>query len=374
MIRIGDIDSIDQVTDFESAADHTINLQKYQQLNLPLTRRSESSDGSSNTNVFDSSVDNTNGDNLSPTQGRWKFKGPIMATQKEGEFQDYLRNIVKVQREAFIKFIRRRYETMVKVSNANEGVQRAFQFEDTKMDLSDAAFERHLRALRQDEEQMSSLIEHFFDLPTNYAIDPSSRLDYLEPPPKTHLSAGLSYLKSAAHIANDPVKGPQPLPKPLQARVLKPAMRENEKAILGLGGFVIEDSRRAIYKIDESKGLRTLDTDVPGGTKVHIHARKALMGSDGRVDIHSERSSEKALRAYRMEPIKTLGEVQKAAEAEKKQKARQAQAGGRHISEKGGEELGSLIPKSVRSNSESGPRNGSDDAMDLLGLITGSSH
>lgn len=125
IIRIGDIDSIDHITDFESAADHAINLQKFQDMNMPLTRRTEygyqpaGQLGLSHRSVFDPSADNTDADNLSPSEGRWKFKGPLISMQKEGEFQEYLEKTVKDRKRAFIRFLQKCFEARKSVRMAS---------------------------------------------------------------------------------------------------------------------------------------------------------------------------------------------------------------------------------------------------------------
>ena len=382
IIRIGDIDSIDHITDFESAADHAINLQKFQDMNLPLTRRTvygylpEGQLGLPHKSVFDPSVDHTDADSLSPSEGRWKFKGPRIAMQKEGEFQEYLEKSVKDRKRAFVRFLRKRFEARKSVHVATEATEVSAQdaFDGKKPDAgaSNAEFEHYLRELRQDEDQLSSLIEYFFDLPTNSAIDPSAKLEYLQQPPKTHLSAGLSYLKSAAHITNDPVRGPQLESKPVQARVLSPAIRDNERAMLGVGGFAVEDGRRARFKSEEIKGIRTLDTDTPGGTKLWVHPRKVFMGHNGQIEMEPERASTKTLRAHGIEPPKTLAEVQEAAEADARDAERRIQAGRRHLNEEGNEELSSLVPSSAQSDvaTETRGSGSKDAAKDLLDLMS----
>ena len=358
VIRIGDIDSVDHITDFESAADHAINLQKFQDMNLPLTRRTiygylpAGQLGLSHKSVFDPLVDNTDPESLAPSEGRWKFKGPMIATQREGEFQAYLEKTVKGRKGEFMRFLRERLQARMndrlKTEATELGAQDAFEDQASKRSISDADFEHYLRELRQDEDQLSSLIEYFFDIPTNSAIDPLSKLEHLQLPPKTHLSAGLSYLKSAAHIDNDPVKGPRLEPKPVQARVLTPAIRDNDRATLGVGGFAVEDIRRATFKSEEIKGIRTLDTDVPGGTKLWVHPRKVFMGASGQIEMEPERASSATLTAQGIEPPKTLGEIQQAAKADARDAERRAKAGSRHLNEEGKEELSELVPDSAR--------------------------
>ena len=424
MVRIGDIDSIDNVTDFESAADYAINLRKYQDLHLPLSRRTHygyqmtGQLGVPHQSVFDSAVDNTRDDNLTPVQGRWKFRGPTLSAQMQGEFDEYLNGTVRKRKVAFLDFVRERWQHMRRarslgsghdvdenqssntdspsdangetsfnpssVAQSGERSSRAEGFSDqSKEDVSsangsDADFEQYLKELRQDEDHLLALVQYFFDIPTNKAIDPSMKLEQLQRPFATHGSAGLSYLKSSAHMSNHPIQGPRTESKPIQARVLKPAVRDNEKATLGIGGFIAEDARRGMFKSDEIKGIRTLDMDEPGGTKVWVHLRKNYMSPNGRMIIEPERATDSTLRAQGIEPPKTLGDALKVAEAEARDAERRAQAG-RDLDGAEEEKLGGSGPGNAQSDKAEDsiktaqPAQSSDAALDFLDLISSNS-
>ena len=421
MVRIGDIDSIDNVTDFESAADYAINLRKYQDLHLPLSRRTHygyqmtGQLGVPQQSVFDPAVDNTRDDNLTEAQGRWKFRGPTLSAQTQGEFDEYLKGTVRNQKGAFLDFLRERWQHIKrsrnlgnghdihknqsfntdslsaseaetsttpssvgqsgKSSSRGEGLSDQSQKDASSGNGSDAEFEQYLKELRQDDGHLLALVQYFFDIPNNTAIDPSLRLEQLQQPSATHGSAGLSYLKTSAHMSNHPTQGPRRDPRPIQARILKPAVRDNEKAILGIGGFIAEDARRGMFKSDEIKAVRTLDMDEPGGAKVWVHLRKNYMSPNGRMIIEPERATDSTLRAQGIEPPKTLGDALKAAEAEARDAERRAQAG-RNFDEAEEENLGGLGPGNAQSDgaddstTTAQPAQNSDASLDFLELIS----
>src|SRR3569833_1972425 len=91
VIRIKSVDSIERVTDFARASDHTLSLQKFQELNLPITVQMDT--GRDNflpgKSVFEEDGDITAlvpGLKDGTYDNRWRFRGPWLHMLTEGDF------------------------------------------------------------------------------------------------------------------------------------------------------------------------------------------------------------------------------------------------------------------------------------------------
>ncbi len=115
-IRVEAIDTYEHVTEFGSSADHTINLQKWQEMGIPLTNHvneEKSQMGSwqsqDRKSVFEEDVDVSTGSGegiVIHEDKRWKFKGPWLAGQTEGEFKEYVKNEVRKRKREFQDYLR----------------------------------------------------------------------------------------------------------------------------------------------------------------------------------------------------------------------------------------------------------------------------
>ncbi|KAI5207952.1 hypothetical protein E4T42_06810 [Aureobasidium subglaciale] len=348
-LRIKAIDTLEHITDFESAADHTQSLAKWQEMNIPLSlppnsrNHIVSTSHKSRPNAFSEAYDNTtllpNGSEQTTftaeralrerrrqTGGlaRWKTQGPHLTSLTEEEFERYLFNLVRQHKQEFRKFL-----AAVKLDK-NRNDQKATMRDHADPATFDIELEHRARLdkyelddwikeLRDNQHDTSSelatLVREFFDLPAFSRAGPRSstfqstktpdqslaeavavgnRSDAA--PPSTHPSAGLSYLQSSAIVNNHPIYGPQADREPVQARVLKPKdsnRNRDNRADVGLGGFVTTYQPGSVFAGSRFKAsqqpakdpLHTLDLSVTGGNKVWLQPRYAYVDDAGRIRL-----------------------------------------------------------------------------------------
>lgn len=114
-IRIAGIDTIEHITDYASAGDHTRTLEKFQELGVALSIHEvkDSVNRKASMSVFEPSIDNTAKDESGASRTRqrntvlprWKFTGPSVMKLSEGEFNRFLRRELRGKRTAFKQFL-----------------------------------------------------------------------------------------------------------------------------------------------------------------------------------------------------------------------------------------------------------------------------
>jgi hypothetical protein len=125
IIRVESIDTLERITEYASAADHSLTLQKWQEMGVPITvpqstgpRRATDTKNMSSSfyamnesgqsvfeDKFDSTVQVERG-LLDKEDTRWKFKGPWLAGLSEGEFHEYIHKNIRGRRQEFRHFLR----------------------------------------------------------------------------------------------------------------------------------------------------------------------------------------------------------------------------------------------------------------------------
>jgi hypothetical protein len=315
-IRIANIDSIDHITDFESANDHALTLRKWQEMNIPITallapnRASEPTKAGGVRSVFEENQDFTTDDaSNSSRSARWKFQGPWLGGQSHGEFDDYVKRKVKKRKAEFRQHLRLQ---MIEYRN-REALMRAredgTELPVPRTDISDEEFDEELIRLRNDPTALWPLMWKFLDLPesspeqharatgsysTNssathaadsmvFEMGSSAAID--RGPPTTHPSAGLSYLRTGAYISNHPILGPMKEKKPVEARVIQQVgggrnFEQRNKLMAGVGG-VIASRPGNVFKDDSTM----IDTDTVGGPKLWVHPIQASIDPKGRIRL-----------------------------------------------------------------------------------------
>lgn len=318
MIRIGDIDTIDSIAEFESAADHTITLRKWQEMNVPISvalpPRTAIDGGSlreAKKSVFETPLDNTERGDEGTNNGRWKFKGPWLASKSEGEFQKYVQKSIRRQKTAFREFLCSKLQAMQMGDRKRIAMESGEDFDQEPGEVSEGDLEDFIRQLRKDRIGLHQLIEKFLDLPNYQELSvetPSGSTTkenvFLEHgPSQTHPSAGLSYLRTASHIYNHPIFGPQEVEPPVQGRVLKPQnvpRTRQKRALIGVAGVVADDDRGpSIHAKVGPRGLTDLDPDIPDGTKIWYNIDHASIDSRGRLDLLIRRTEDDALAIHK---------------------------------------------------------------------------
>ncbi|KAJ5599606.1 NAD(P)-binding protein [Penicillium hetheringtonii] len=310
VVRMNALDTYEHVTDFESAADHTMTLEKFQELHMPMSLPSKVNYATSMTprhqSPFETFVDNTETSKTLGEAGAKQFRhtGPWLAGQTEAEFAAYLKQIRR-QKPELLQKMRERFD-------AKRYAEARKQAQDNGEDLdkvqppkiTDAEFKKYVKSLPPTVPSER--------IGRKYYQSPGTKLSAPEyavtGPPKTHPSAGLSYTRSHASVYNHPQYGPQAHQKPVEARILRPKGRFKgrvSKAIAGVGGIAVEDLNAMTF-IDQGTppGLTAFDATIPGGAKYWVSPIRAAVDSDGRIGLSSYRAGASAKAPYGIKDYK----------------------------------------------------------------------
>lgn len=251
------------------------------------------------TSVFEETYDNTERQPIASNAQRWKFKGPWLAGKTQGEFDQYLEKNVRKRKAEFRDFIRARLKRERTFERRREAQESGEDF-GGQVEVSDRDIDMYMKQLRRNEVELQMLIEEFLDLPIAEAAHSAegtfaTMMNSNTGPPTTHLSAGLSYLRTNSHMTNHPVLGPMEEDPPIQARILRPQQMGVVKhftALLGIGGVAAEDSTIATFA-KESKGgrpdvpgIKTFEPDIEGGPKIWVRPDRASIDVHGKPKMH----------------------------------------------------------------------------------------
>jgi hypothetical protein len=337
------VDTLEHITEYGSAADHSLTLQKWQELNMPLStpgvKESSlsylSNKRSAGRGVFEEDLGSSaEGRSKSPTEeARWKFGGPWLAGLTVGEFNEYIRTTIRGRKAEFLQFLRENKAledtktAQRKAAEAGEDPPPAIN----SSDITEEQLQLYIRELRQDRGALFRHIRLFLDLPPapsprgyleameldimdSMGTDSGSKIptlnseDFLPKsnspyadtgPPRTHPSAGLSYLRTNNYIFNHPVYGPQERPPPVQGRVVMPknSVGANQPK-LGVAGVVVNapqgegfntsnmpKARYGQVRKETHPGLINIEPDKVGGSKVWLHPKSASIDPKGRISL-----------------------------------------------------------------------------------------
>lgn len=327
-LRIKQVDSMEHVTDFASAANHTLTLEKWQEMNIAISLphditgvvlRPES--------VFEDKYDFTaiDSEKISGSNNRrWKYKGPWLAKLTEGEFQTYIKREVRGRRAEFREFLRQELAPLLTAAARNRATEAQQRVMDEGQldqvgsetleapevrpeDVTDEHIMDFLRQSRLHRGQLYEAIEKFLDLcpieppsendaPDRMNLMPNMRktVEAVNPyarhgPPTTHPSAGLSYLRTSSFMENHPFYGPQTKHRPVKARVMIPNSKGEVKTKVAAGGF-ISPSPLARNEYASTK-MNKVDYKRPGGSKLWVNILSAQVNSVGRAIINVEEAS-----------------------------------------------------------------------------------
>ncbi|MDI1488855.1 MAG: hypothetical protein OHK93_008131 [Ramalina farinacea] len=306
---IENIDSIDHITDFGSANDHTRTLEKWQETALSLSRYAQN-DKEALSSVFESKTDNTYAANRASAKNRWKFRGPWLAGQSRGDFDDYVQKRLRKKIPGFREYLRRILLSK-KMADQRQAMleEEGFDTEAQEITITDSELDEFIKQLRKNTStsRLEGYVQDFLDLPREESQRASQIHQDIQTsgPPATHPSAGLSYLRSHSHTFNHPTYGPQDNKPPVQARVLAPQEyqkgRKRSHAVFGIAGVVANDSRATFTRSVEEDDVAILDPDKPGGGKVWLQLRKATINPQGRIELGNQRAERNALHAAGIE-------------------------------------------------------------------------
>lgn len=340
LIRVNKVDAIEEVTDFDSASDHSLTLLKFQEMNMAITvppaRKSDVYESYTKpVSVFEEDSDITAfepGQELESENKRWRFSGPWLAGMPDGEFERYLEKSVRHRRGDFRAYLRQhmaKEQTAEKRRAALEAGQDDKAVTEIPVEaITDEIYTENLRRLRADRIELYRVISRFLDLAPvsieaetqnigSMAHNVSREFRQTGPysvhgPPITHPSAGLSYLRTRNFQENHALYGPQREHAPVKSRVLHP--RHNPSgvfnAVIGAGGFVaqtsIGDNSIGVRRTSGAKGLEELDLTTKGGAKKYFGIRSATVDSNGRISVAVDDSSPQAV----MVAQEALGEAE----------------------------------------------------------------
>ncbi|CAG8954809.1 hypothetical protein HYFRA_00004734 [Hymenoscyphus fraxineus] len=347
IIKVEAMDTFEHITEFGSAANHTLSLWKWQEMGIPIETprvsvRPSNFNGTSKS-VFEHEIDTTFHERklaASKVDGRWKFSGPWLAGQTEGEFNEYLEKRVRRQKAQFRNFLVREVLARLKserdleiannktIAKSRKSIQKDEVNEWANYDLAESntngtlkyrleqEVDAHIKELRQDRAGIFMRIRNFFDLPPvasgrtreDFSLGPDrgdTPIEFPETnspyaktgPPKTHPSAGLAYTRSASKIYNHPEFGPQESAPPVEARIVQPSTAGSAytTATLGVGGFVTlppSVSEVRDYRLGKNAlqaqgkpipGLVSIDPEKKGGGKMFVQPSYASVDPKGRV-------------------------------------------------------------------------------------------
>lgn len=282
VIRVYAVDSPQHITEFGSASDHVLTLEKWRELHLSLstgdTDIGHTRSLASGTGAFESEQDGGR---------RWKFAGPWLAGQTEGEFERYVARQVQGRMREFKEYLREDLKAEKKQERRRIAQSEGQAVDDQSVfEVTDQEVDAKLKSLRQDASlsELSAKIRSFLDLPVARGGGG---------PPMMHPSGGLSYLRTHAVLSNHPLLGPQAKLAPVQARVLMPRQSstgQGSTAKLGVAGVVTDDTAGlSSFNVPEERSpLKTWDTTSPGGGKTWVHPTKASIDARGQIDLRLE--------------------------------------------------------------------------------------
>ncbi|KAM7198567.1 Mitochondrial ribosomal protein MRP51 [Naviculisporaceae sp. PSN 640] len=313
MIRVKHVDSAEQVTDYASATDHGLTLQKFQELRLPVTELKTSHDGLDQRRMGapgKSVFENDTTDPAADIKFRWKFQGPWLAGITLGKFNKWLEKEARPRRVEFHAFLKEKIAAQKLDAAQKEALDQGLEVPETvdPSSITDEQVTDYLRKLRTNDSyhELYKTVGQFLDLAplepppasalntgalnlgsrkTREDVEVKSENPYAaRGPPATHPSAGISYLRTNMYLDNHPVYGPQAAHPPIKARVLKPKKGGYVGGgRIGAAGFVANNPFGDSEQNHSKGAMQNLDPNVEGGAKFWVHPLYAHVDSLGRV-------------------------------------------------------------------------------------------
>jgi hypothetical protein len=331
LLRVRQVDSLESVTDFASAADHALSLEKFQEMRVAmsvprpstatLSRESTKPADLFPKSVFEEDIDFTTTSRDARDDRRWKFQGPWLAKMPEGDFVKYLDKKVRPKRAEFRALLRRKLADDLTTRQNNAAMEKgeAAPARIEPKDVTDTQFTDFLRTLRNDRVTLYALVSKFLDLaplgqPVGFAhtgifawADKKSVSEGTygkSGPPPSHPSAGISYLRTNSFMENHPVYGPQAKRTPVLSRIVMPRNGASP-ARLGVGGFVarvpigdnefnVRPSRGRATGNKHLAGIQHLDVTTFGGAKAYVEPFTASVDPEGKVQLRVRETSKEA--------------------------------------------------------------------------------
>jgi hypothetical protein len=235
------------------------------------------------------------------TLRRWRYSGPYLAGLIGLEFDAFLNTITREKKAAFRRIVkddlvekRAHVQRRKALDEGQTGHPAQVPAELTEQDVTE-----HIRYLRSEPGKFGPLIARFFDLadgpkpssdltdPWSYGRDTIAADLYKESgPPRTHPSAGLSYIKTQTAAANDPVLGPRQNQSAVAARLLKSRQMEHNrhKPYVGVAGFVVPQPEGPTVATEQNWKWQP----VKDGQKLVVTPNHASVTQAGKLEIQTK--------------------------------------------------------------------------------------
>ncbi|KAJ5473920.1 Mitochondrial ribosomal protein MRP51 [Penicillium sp. IBT 31633x] len=309
VVRVLALDNYEHVTDFESAADHTMTLQKFQELHIPMSLPFKVNYATSvvprHQSPFETHLDNTeNSQGLQePGAKQFRHTGPWLAGQTEAEFKAYLKQVTRNKPELMEKlreqFIAKRSAELRKVAQDNGEDLNALP-----KTVTDAEFNHYVKILRNDPFALGPVIFDLLDLASPLLFPASvSDASTTNPPEPSCPRPNMPSQDPRKHTRL--LFGPQAYQRPVEARVLRPKGRfkgRMARALAGIGGIAVEDLNSMTFvEQGTPPGLTFFDASIPGGGKYWVTPIRSAVDSEGRIGLSSYRASATAKAPYGIE-------------------------------------------------------------------------
>lgn len=185
---------------------------------------------------------------------RWRYSGPYLAGLNGMEFETFLKKINRERRAEFRAYVRGHLSAQRREEHRAAALEQGQAGATEPAEVTEEDVSEYLRNLRSEPGKFGPLIAEFFDLadgprpssqttdPWSYGRDTIAADPYRESgPPRTHPSAGLTYLNSEMFSQNDIMVGPRDARPPVPARLLKsiPTTHNRNIPVVGVAGFVV---------------------------------------------------------------------------------------------------------------------------------------
>ncbi|KAK8159721.1 mitochondrial ribosomal protein MRP51 [Phyllosticta citrichinensis] len=315
-MRVFEVDTINFITDFESAGDHVRTLEKWQQLNMPISlpgRKVGASQTPKFVSVFNEHEDNTHLDAEMRSEGqhKWKYDGPWVGEMTTGEFEKFLKAKVQGAKRNFGGFLRKKITEAAMVQRIETARAEGTDIpKEHGFKISEEEYQVWIKKLREDTSLSSPLsrwIIQYFDMPDlreearratmgdSHLIDSGYLGSNVMSKPRTHPSAGLSYLRTRNFMDNDPILGPRDDYAPTKARLLGSQAGANINTKVGVAG-VVTDLKKSFDA--GTKDLIKYDFQQPGGHKMWVTPDHASIDSNGHITLEATHVSDFKVAAY----------------------------------------------------------------------------
>lgn len=219
---------------------------------------------------------------------RWRYSGPSLIQMSGMEFSDYIHSLGQKERDLLIDKIKKImvHRRKERARDKGEGLEGITEESITPEDIA-----KYMRYLRNSPSKFGPILAEMLDLPEGPSkawkaenepweygrMTLATEAWTVKGPPKTHPSAGLSYLRSAAFAHNHPVLGPQKSSLPVVARAVKTRSKPagGNDVDYGVAGFIVPKPDMGAVRASENF------TPCPGGIKTILRPGAAMIKEDG---------------------------------------------------------------------------------------------